>query len=142
MERWLPTSGRKGVVHKLMARYFPEQNGVAERLNPVLMEGHGRCSLSWGCRTRCGRKVVVTANYIRKRTTVSTCGKTPWEAFYGKKPEVSHMRVFGARAFMHVPGKLRHKLEPVSEKGWFIGFEANAKAYKLLREQDNRMIVP
>jgi hypothetical protein len=51
------------------------------------------------------------------------------------------MRVFGARAFMHVPGALRHKLEPVSEKGWFIGYEADAKAYQILRERDNLVIV-
>jgi hypothetical protein len=29
----------------------------------------------------------------------------------------------------------------VSE-GWFIGFKANAKAYKILREPDNRILVP
>jgi hypothetical protein len=58
-----------------------------------------------------------------------------------KKPDVSHMRVFGARAFMHVLGALRHKSEPVSEKGWFIGYEADAKTYRILRERDNRVIV-
>jgi hypothetical protein len=42
---------------------------------------------------------------------------------------------------LHVPGALRHKLEPVSEKGWFIGYEADAKAYRILRERDNRVIV-
>jgi hypothetical protein len=47
----------------------------------------------------------------------------------GKKPVVNHNRVFGARAFMHVPRALRQKLGPVSEKGWFIDYEADAKAY-------------
>jgi hypothetical protein len=32
-------------------------------------------------------------------------------------------------------------LEPMSEKGWFIGYEANAKAYRILRERDNRVTV-
>jgi hypothetical protein len=40
-----------------------------------------------------------------------------------------------------VPGALRHKLEPVSEKGWFIGYEADAKAYGILQERNNRVIV-
>jgi hypothetical protein len=44
-----------------------------------------------------------------------------------------------ARAFMHVPGALRHKLDPVSKKGCFIEYEADAKAYQILRKQDNRV---
>jgi hypothetical protein len=72
---------------------------------------------------------------------VSAHGKTPWEAFYSEKLDVSHMRVFGAWAFMHVPGALRHKLEPVSEKGWFIGYKADARAYRILRERDGRVII-
>jgi hypothetical protein len=39
------------------------------------------------------------------------------------------------------PGHLRHNLEPVSEEGWFIGYKADAKAYQILRERDNRVIV-
>jgi hypothetical protein len=49
--------GEKGVVHQSTARYSPEQNGVAERLTGCSWSGHGRCSLSRGCRTRCGRKL-------------------------------------------------------------------------------------
>jgi hypothetical protein len=32
-------------------------------------------------------------------------------------------------------------LEPVSDKGWFIGYEADAKANLILLERDNRVIV-
>jgi hypothetical protein len=114
---------------------------VAEKLNRVLMERARAMLIESGLPDEMWAEAVVTANYIRNRTPVSAHGKTPWEAFYGKKPDVSHMRVFGARAFMHVPGALRHKLEPVSEKGWFIGYKADAKAYRILRERDNRVIV-
>jgi hypothetical protein len=110
-------------------------------LNRVLMERARAMLIESGLPDEMWAEAVVTANYIRNRTPVSAHGKTPWEAFYGKKPDVSHMRVFGARAFMHVPGALRHKLEPVSEKGWFIGYEVDAEAYRILRERDNRVIV-
>jgi hypothetical protein len=133
--------GEKGFVHQTTARYSPEQNGVARRLNRVLMERARAMLIESGLPDEMWAEAVVTANYIRNRTPVSAHGKTPWEAFYGKKPDVSHMRVFGARAFMHVSGALRHKLEPVSEKGWFIGYEADAKAYRILRKRDNRVIV-
>src|SRR3569623_1192774 len=42
---------------------------------------------------------------------------------------------------MHVPKELRKKLGPVSEKGWFVGYEANAAAYRFLRERDGRILV-
>jgi hypothetical protein len=112
--------GEKGVIHQSTARYSPEQNGVAERLKRVLMERARAMLIESGLPDEMWAEAVVTANYIRNRTPVSAHGKMPWDALYEKKPDVSHMRVFGARAFMHVPGALRHKLEPVSEKGWFI----------------------
>jgi hypothetical protein len=133
--------GEKEVVYQTTARYSPEQNGVAKRLNRVLMERARAMLIELGLPDEMWAEAVVTVNYVRNRTPVSAHGKTPWEAFYGKKPDVSHMRVFKARAFMHVPGALRHKLKPVSEKGWFIGYEANANAYRILRERDNRVIV-
>jgi hypothetical protein len=133
--------GKKGVVHQTTARYSSEQNGVAKRLNRVLMERTRAMFSESGLPDEMWAEAVVTANYIRNRTPVSAHGKTLWKAFYGKKPDVSHMRVFGARAFMHVPGALRHKLKPVSEKGWFIGYEADAKACRILRERNNRVIV-
>jgi hypothetical protein len=42
---------------------------------------------------------------------------------------------------MHMPEALRHKLRLVSEKGRFIVYEAAAKAYRILRERDNRVTV-
>jgi hypothetical protein len=107
----------------------------------VLMERARAMLIELGLPDEMWAETVVTANYIRHRTPVSAHGKTPWEVFFEKKPDVSHMRVFWGRAFMHVPGALRHKLERVSEKGWFIGYEADAKAYRILRERDNRVIV-
>jgi hypothetical protein len=133
--------GEKGVVHQAGARYSPEQNGTAERLNRILMERSRAMLVDSGLPEELWAEAVVTANYVRNRTPVSAHGKTPWEMFYGKKPQVGHLRVFGSPVFMHVPKELRHKLQPVSEKGWFCGYEPDAKAYRILRERDGRIIV-
>jgi hypothetical protein len=47
----------------------------------------------------------VTANYIKNRTPVDAYGKMPWEAFYGKKPDVSHMRLVGPGPSCTCPGR-------------------------------------
>ena len=58
--------------------------------------------------------------------------QTPWELFHGSKPDVSGMRVFGAKAYVHVPKQLRQKLDAVSQTGIFVGYEPHSKAYRVL----------
>jgi hypothetical protein len=47
---------------------------------------------------------------------------TPEEKFTGKKPNVSHLRVFGCIAYVHVSDEKRSKLNPKVEKCIFIGY--------------------
>jgi hypothetical protein len=101
--------GKKGVVHQSMATYILEQNAVLERLNRVLMEQARTMLIESWLPDEMWAKAVVITNYIENRTSMSAHGKTPWEAcFFGEMPDVSHMRVFRARAFMPVLEALRH----------------------------------
>ena len=83
---------------------------------------------------------VITASFIRNRSPAAGRDKTPYELFFGKVPDVSYMRVFGATAFVHVPKELRRKLEPVSREGVFIGYAPNSKAYRILTDDGNVLI--
>ncbi|MCO5603657.1 hypothetical protein L7F22_057808 [Adiantum nelumboides] len=55
---------------------------------------------------------------------------TPEEKFTGKKPDVSHFKVFGCIAYVHVSNELRTKLDPKVEKCVFIGYSVEQKGYK------------
>jgi transposase InsO family protein len=134
-------SGGKGTVHEKTAPYTAEQNGSAERLNRQLEEKVRAMLDDSRLLKDLWAEAVVTANYTRNRTPVSAHGMTPWEAFFGKKPKLGHMRVFGARAFAHVPKERRRKLDPVSERGVFVGYEPDSKAYRVLRESDGKLII-
>jgi len=57
--------------------------------------------------------------------------KTPEEVFTGKKPEVSHLRIFGCPVYRHVPKEKRTKLEPSRKKGTFVGYNETSKAYRI-----------
>ena len=49
-------------------------------------------------------KAIATAVYLLNRSTTKALqGMTPEEAFTGHKPSVSHLRVFGCIAYVHVP---------------------------------------
>ena len=57
--------------------------------------------------------------------------KTPQEVWTGKKPSLSHLRVFGCYAYVHVPKEKQTKLDSKSEKCIFIGHKDGLKSYKL-----------
>ncbi len=57
-------------------------------------------------------------------------GMTPKEKFIGKKPDVSHLRMFGCVTYMHVPDEKRSKLDPKSKMCIFIGYSLEQKGYK------------
>ena len=56
---------------------------------------------------------------------------TPHEAWFGRKPEVSHLRIFGSVCYVHVPEEKRTKLEERAELGIFIGYSSVVKAYRV-----------
>ena len=55
---------------------------------------------------------------------------TPEEKYTGRKPDLSHLKVFGCIAYVHVPDELRRKLDPKAEKCIFVGYSLEQKGYK------------
>jgi hypothetical protein len=56
---------------------------------------------------------------------------TPKEAFSGKKPEVGHFQIFGCITYSYVPFEKRTKLEPMAERGIFVGYSDTSKAFHI-----------
>jgi len=67
-------------------------------------------------------KAIITIIYIMNRTpTTRVHGMTLEEKFTSNKLDVSHLKVFGCIAYVHVPDEKRSKLDPKAEKCIFIG---------------------
>lgn len=74
----------------------------------------------------------MTAVHLLNRSpTKPLDGKTSYEAWHGRKPTVSHLRVFSYLAFIK---ELNHvsKLNDRSSPRVFIGYAEGAKAYHVL----------
>ena len=57
------------------------------------------------------------AVYLMNRCTTSAVHEvTPYENFFGKKSYLSHSRIFGAIAYVHILEEKWQKLDPKSEK--------------------------
>jgi hypothetical protein len=86
--------------------------GVAQ----AMMHDHGLLMHLW-------EKSCNTAVYVQSHCPHRILGmSTPEEDFTGKKPDVSHFKIFGSSVYVHVTKDSRKKLEPTAEVGIFVGY--------------------
>jgi hypothetical protein len=64
---------------------------------------------------------------MNRTPTKAAHGMTLEEKFVGKKPNVSHLIMFGCIAYMHVPNEKRSQLDPKAKKCIFIGYSFRTK---------------
>lgn len=65
------------------------------------------------------------AVYLTNRSPSQSTDKTPYEEWYGNKPDLSHLRVFGCAAYALDPhAKSKGKMAPRSHKTNLVGYEA------------------
>jgi transposase InsO family protein len=86
-----------GIEHQLSAPYKHEQNGCAESM----LQTSGLSPGFWIFAYQ-------YAVYLYNRTPTKVQGwKTPYKKITGITPDLSHIRVFGCWAYMHVPKERR-----------------------------------
>ena len=65
-----------------------------------------------------------------RNTTVAVHNVTPEERYSGKKPDLSHLKVFGCIYDVHVPDELWTKLDAKAKKCIFLGYSLEHKGYR------------
>ena len=91
----------------------------------VMLCDQGLLKFPWG-------EAANTAVYIQNRCPHSSLdSKILKEVFSGKKPDVSHFRVFGCFVYFHVPKEKRSKPDASGKKGMFVGYSETSKAYRV-----------
>src|SRR5437660_7284924 len=99
-------------MYELSAPHTQNQNGIGERMNRTIMEKARSMLLEAGLPESFWAEAVNTAMYLHNRSpTRSLEGKTPYEAWNGDKPNLSHLKVLSCDAFLHVPEEKRNKLQ-------------------------------
>ena len=114
---------------------------VAERMNRTLMEKARSMLSGTGLGQEFWAEAVETACYLVNRSPSSALeDKTPHEVWTGKKPSLSHLRVFGCDAYVHVPKEKRTKLDNKSKRCIFIGYKDGLKGYKLWNPEIRKVV--
>ena len=131
----------KGIKHETTVVHSPQQNGVSERMNRTLLESAKAMIFHAGLSKSFWAEAVNTAAYIRNRVTTTSTGQTPYERWYRRIPDVSHMRVLGCTAYAHCPEADRRKLDKKSRKLRFLGYAEGQKAYRLLDMKKKKLVI-
>lgn len=80
--------------------------------------------------------------YILNRCPPSSLhGITPFEAWYNKRSNMNHFRVFGCLGYVHLPKEHRQKLHPKSEPYIFIGYCESRKAYRMYNPKNHKVVI-
>ena len=130
---------QEGIVSQLSAPGTPQKNGVAERRNRTLQDmvrsmlSYSSLPISfWGY-------AIETAMYLLNLVPSKTVPKTPTELWKGRKPSLSHIRIWGAPA--HVLRKDPNKLESRTEVCMFVGYPKGTRGGLFYSPSDKKVIV-
>ena len=129
LKDWCQT---KGIEIQTSAPYSPHQNRVAERMNRTLIELARAMLLARSLPHFLWTEATTHAAYLRNRshTQALTAASTPEERWTGKRPDIAHLKEFGAPVWILREGLNIPKLDPKSEKHIFVGFQDGPKAIK------------
>lgn len=123
----------KGIKYSMNAPYTPEQNGVAERENRIILEAARSMlysnsnlpSFLWA-------EAMNTAVHVINRTgPTKQNNQTPYELWYGKTSSIDKFKIFGTECFAHIPKEKRKKLDKKSIKGYLVGYHEDCKGYRV-----------
>ena len=131
-----------GIQRELTAPYTPEQNGVAKRKNRTVVEMARSLLQAKGLPNQFWGEAVATAVYILTLSpTRAVPDQTPYVAWTGRKPWVSHLKIFGCIAYALVDAHKHCKLDEKSVKCIFVGYSTNSKAYRLYDPINCKVII-
>lgn len=129
-----------GITHQTSAPYSPQQNGLAERMNRTLVE-KARCMIFYAKLDKpMWAEAVATAAYLVNRSPTKVLGNTtPYKMWTGKEPKLSHVRIFGSKAMVHVPKEKRTKWDKKSREMILVGYCENTKGYRVMNPMTHQV---
>jgi hypothetical protein len=113
--------------------YTPQQNGVAERKTRSLKEMEYCMLHAKSLPQRLWDEALNCETYIQKKFPhIYFKDKTPYKAWSGLKPEVTHFHISVSCAWAQIPSEKRKALDPQSTECIVFGYPDGVKGYRLI----------
>ena len=139
LEQWCK---EQGIELRLTAPYSTPQNGVAEQMNRTLTQ-LARANIN-------GQEIpenlweyaISHTAYIRNCTYMKPMGiLTPYQGWFDYKPNIAHLREFGAPIWILLQGqKELHKMLPKSKRRTYVGYNDGSKSIKYYDAETRKVL--
>jgi hypothetical protein len=105
----------------------PSQNGMVETYNDKL--AIRTCTLLYGAGLSAKYQSVALLHdvYLNNCLVHSLTQRTPFEGFYGRKPDITYLKIFGSWVCVKCLGVKRSKLDCHDFTGIFLGYTASGQ---------------
>ncbi|CAN1273905.1 Retrovirus-related Pol polyprotein from transposon TNT 1-94 [Linum perenne] len=129
-----------GMQHSFSAARTPQQNGVVERKNRVLLDLSRTMLLDHNTPKRFWAEAVSTACYILNRTLIRKgLDKTPYELLKNKIPSIGYFHHFGCHCFVLNTKDHLGKFDAKSSESIFIGYSLKSKAFRVFNKSSGKV---
>jgi transposase InsO family protein len=134
-EVFLKTLKDAGITVFQSTPHTPQQNGHAERFMRTIMDKAQAMQLE-ACLPQSWWEFAVNhAAHCYNRTPMSRIDwQTPYQLLNNEIPDISHLRVFGCGAYVHIPeSRRKNKLSPKSKLMIYLGRPSGMKGDMFMR---------
>ena len=134
-KKWLEDNGTK---YQETHTDAPFENGKSERWNRTLLGGIRAVLLDSGLPNKAWGEAANTVCYTHNR--IGRGGISPCERYFGTKPALRHLQIFGQRAMVYQ--LKRNKLQSQAKELVFVGYNGhNTKGYRFLNVHTGNITV-
>ncbi|CEL60459.1 Retrovirus-related Pol polyprotein from transposon TNT 1-94 OS=Nicotiana tabacum PE=2 SV=1 [Rhizoctonia solani AG-1 IB] len=141
---WIEHAAQRGTILETTAPYSAQQNGIAERLNRTLTEKARAMLLEANAPKYLWSEAIAYTCYLKNRVPTQVHGtfwKTPFEAFWGIKPNVSVLRPWGSKCYVLNQADNVSKLDPKTTTAIFVGIlDVQGKSWRYYKSGSNRVL--
>ena len=135
-----------GIRRLYTVPYSPQQNGSVERDNRSVVEARSamygmKIPVSPQVLLRLWAEAVAYSVYTLNRTLSRTRSVTPFEKYYGIKPNFSHLRRIACSYYVKIRDEKRRKWDPKGEKALFLGYDDTSTGNRVLTLNKLRVVI-
>ena len=123
----------KGITVQRTVAYAHQQNGKSERYIRTIEEGGQALLADSGLPMSFWLDAILTRQYLVNRLPTSTLPSniTPFESLTARKPDLSHLRVWGCDCYVAIPDEIRGKAGPKRFRAIFLGYEEHRIGWRV-----------